>query len=186
MQPNNLQRLLRALVRQGLDVSYNNKTYSVGLSKNSYFSVAEALLPSGLLVEAGAGAPRHRLIHSAAKVRLTGVNCITLRQERRIEEAPAAYKSIQSVIDVQVSPFIYQKISVLTSLIATQLLFANSSITPVVLLNTSQPTVLTKQLNAEAANSLGQLQKLFSIFTTKNPKHPQEKNIPIRILITSS
>jgi tRNA-splicing ligase RtcB len=33
---------------------------------------------------------------------LTGVDCITLRQERRIEEAPAAYKPIQSVIDVQV------------------------------------------------------------------------------------
>ena len=33
---------------------------------------------------------------------LTGVDCITLRQERRIEEAPAAYKPIQSVIEVQV------------------------------------------------------------------------------------
>ena len=33
---------------------------------------------------------------------LTGVDCITLRQERRIEEAPAAYKPIDSVIDVQV------------------------------------------------------------------------------------
>ena len=32
---------------------------------------------------------------------LTGVDCITLREERRIEEAPAAYKPIQSVIDVQ-------------------------------------------------------------------------------------
>ena len=33
---------------------------------------------------------------------LTGVDCITLRQERRIEEAPVAYKPIDSVIDVQV------------------------------------------------------------------------------------
>ena len=33
---------------------------------------------------------------------LTGVDCITLREERRIEEAPAAYKPIQPVIDVQV------------------------------------------------------------------------------------
>ncbi|WP_138504802.1 RtcB family protein [Nostoc sp. PA-18-2419] len=39
---------------------------------------------------------------SEAQLGLTGVNCITLRQERRIEEAPAAYKPIQSVIDVQV------------------------------------------------------------------------------------
>ncbi|MEH1997551.1 MAG: RtcB family protein [Nostoc sp.] len=37
-----------------------------------------------------------------AELGLTGVDCITLRQERRIEEAPAAYKPIQSVIDVQV------------------------------------------------------------------------------------
>ena len=33
---------------------------------------------------------------------LIGVDCITWRQERRIEEAPAAYKPIQPVIDVQV------------------------------------------------------------------------------------
>ncbi|MGJ5630408.1 RtcB family protein [Nostoc sp. CALU 1950] len=39
---------------------------------------------------------------SEAELGLTGVDCITLRQERRIEEAPAAYKPIQSVINVQV------------------------------------------------------------------------------------
>lgn len=33
---------------------------------------------------------------------LTGVDCVTLREERRIEEAPAAYKPIQPVIDAQV------------------------------------------------------------------------------------
>ena len=33
---------------------------------------------------------------------LEGVECITLREERRKEEAPAAYKPIQPVIDVQV------------------------------------------------------------------------------------
>jgi len=33
---------------------------------------------------------------------LAGVDCITWREERRIEEAPAAYKPIQPVIDVQV------------------------------------------------------------------------------------
>jgi tRNA-splicing ligase RtcB (3'-phosphate/5'-hydroxy nucleic acid ligase) len=37
-----------------------------------------------------------------AALGLTGVDCITLREERRIEEAPAAYKPIQPVIDVQV------------------------------------------------------------------------------------
>ncbi|VEP11426.1 RNA-splicing ligase RtcB [Hyella patelloides LEGE 07179] len=33
---------------------------------------------------------------------LTGVDCVTLREERRLEEAPAAYKPIQPVIDAQV------------------------------------------------------------------------------------
>ena len=33
---------------------------------------------------------------------MTGVDCVTLREERRIEEAPAAYKPIQPVIDAQV------------------------------------------------------------------------------------
>jgi len=40
--------------------------------------------------------------HNEEDLGLTGVDCITLREERRIEEAPAAYKSIESVIDVQV------------------------------------------------------------------------------------
>lgn len=39
---------------------------------------------------------------SEAELGLTGIDCITLREERRIEEAPAAYKPIQSVIHVQV------------------------------------------------------------------------------------
>jgi len=34
---------------------------------------------------------------------LIGVDCITLREERRIEEAPAAYKPIQPVIEAQVA-----------------------------------------------------------------------------------
>ena len=36
------------------------------------------------------------------KLGLEGVECITMREERRIEEAPAAYKPIGSVIDAQV------------------------------------------------------------------------------------
>jgi tRNA-splicing ligase RtcB (3'-phosphate/5'-hydroxy nucleic acid ligase) len=39
---------------------------------------------------------------SEAALGLTGVDCITLRSERRIEEAPAAYKPIAPVIDTQV------------------------------------------------------------------------------------
>ena len=58
MQPNSLnkklQRLLRALSRQGLDVTYNNSTYSVRLSNNTSALVAEVLLPEGFPVEAKA------------------------------------------------------------------------------------------------------------------------------------
>lgn len=47
-----------------------------------------------------------RAIKSADHARalgLEGVECITLREERRVEEAPSAYKPIQPVIDAQVS-----------------------------------------------------------------------------------
>ncbi|MBW4617254.1 MAG: RtcB family protein [Desmonostoc vinosum HA7617-LM4] len=58
----------------------------------------------------GAGRARSRFelnrrgaLQTEAELGLTGVDCITLRKERRIEEAPAAYKPIESVIDVQVN-----------------------------------------------------------------------------------
>ena len=54
MQPKNLKRLLRALSRQGLDVTYNNSTYSVRLKKNYSAIVSEVLLPEGFPVEAKA------------------------------------------------------------------------------------------------------------------------------------
>jgi tRNA-splicing ligase RtcB (3'-phosphate/5'-hydroxy nucleic acid ligase) len=54
MQPKNLKRLLQALARQGLDVSYNNKTYSIRLSNTPDAPVAEVLLPQGFPVEAKA------------------------------------------------------------------------------------------------------------------------------------
>ena len=54
MQPKNLKRLLRALSRQGLDVTYNNSIYSVRLSNNTSAPVAEVLLPEGFPVEAKA------------------------------------------------------------------------------------------------------------------------------------
>lgn len=52
MQPKNLQRLLRALARQGLDVSYNHSTYSIRLVNATDAPVAEVLLPEGFAVEA--------------------------------------------------------------------------------------------------------------------------------------
>ncbi|MDY7015155.1 MAG: RtcB family protein, partial [Cyanobacteriota bacterium] len=36
------------------------------------------------------------------KLGLTGVDCIALREERRIEEAPAAYKPIQAIVEAQI------------------------------------------------------------------------------------
>jgi tRNA-splicing ligase RtcB len=56
----------------------------------------------------GAGRARSRFTmtnhadHDESALGLTGVDCITLREERRIEEAPAAYKPIGPVIDCQV------------------------------------------------------------------------------------
>ena len=46
---------------------------------------------------------RKGAIKSEASLGLTGINCITLKEERRIEEAPAAYKPIQPIIEAQVS-----------------------------------------------------------------------------------
>jgi tRNA-splicing ligase RtcB (3'-phosphate/5'-hydroxy nucleic acid ligase) len=54
MQPKNLNRLLRALSRQGLDVNYENQTYSVRLSNSPDAPMAEVLLPEGFPVEAKA------------------------------------------------------------------------------------------------------------------------------------
>ena len=42
---------------------------------------------------------------------LDGVDCITLREERRIEEAPSAYKDIKPVIDSQVDAGILSKVA---------------------------------------------------------------------------
>ncbi len=53
-QPKNLTRLLRALAREGLDVSYENNTYSVRLKDSPDTPAAEVLLPEGFPVEAKA------------------------------------------------------------------------------------------------------------------------------------
>ena len=48
---------------------------------------------------------------------LEGVECITLREERRIEEAPAAYKPIQPVIESQVQAGIVSVVARMTPLL---------------------------------------------------------------------
>jgi len=51
----------------------------------------------------GAGrATRRQKMRGKQGLHLEGVECITLREERRIEEAPSSYKPIQSVIEAQV------------------------------------------------------------------------------------
>lgn len=61
------------------------------------------------LSSASHGAGRQLSRHAVSRkqrlgedIGLGGVCCITLKEERRVEEAPAAYKPIQPVIDVQV------------------------------------------------------------------------------------
>jgi tRNA-splicing ligase RtcB (3'-phosphate/5'-hydroxy nucleic acid ligase) len=54
MQPNNILRLLRALARQGLEVQYNEQTYSVRWANTPEAPVAEVLLPENFPVEAKA------------------------------------------------------------------------------------------------------------------------------------
>ncbi len=51
MQPNNILRLLRALARQGLDVKYNDRSYSVRWANLSDAPIAEVLLPHNFPVE---------------------------------------------------------------------------------------------------------------------------------------
>ncbi len=48
---------------------------------------------------------------------LAGVDCITLREERRIEEAPAAYKPIGPVVDAQVRAGIVREVARLAPLL---------------------------------------------------------------------
>jgi tRNA-splicing ligase RtcB (3'-phosphate/5'-hydroxy nucleic acid ligase) len=54
MQPNNISRLLRALARQGLDVNYDNRVYTVRWSNSPDAPIAEVLLPADFPVEAKA------------------------------------------------------------------------------------------------------------------------------------
>jgi len=53
-QPKNLKRLLQALAKKGLDVNYNDRTYSVRLNDSPDAPTAEILLPEGFPVEAKA------------------------------------------------------------------------------------------------------------------------------------
>lgn len=72
----------------------------------------------------GAGRARSRFSlsrggadQSEAALGLKGVDCITLRSERRVEEAPAAYKPIRPVVDSQVKAGIVREVARLAPLL---------------------------------------------------------------------
>lgn len=72
----------------------------------------------------GAGRARSRFSlaragadQSEAALGLKGVDCISLREERRVEEAPVAYKPIRPVVDSQVEAGIVREVARLTPLL---------------------------------------------------------------------
>jgi tRNA-splicing ligase RtcB (3'-phosphate/5'-hydroxy nucleic acid ligase) len=73
------------LMGQGNDHLLNSASHGAGRSKSRFE-----------MTRAGAD-------HQEEAMGLTGVDCVALRSERRLEEAPAAYKPIQPVIDAQVA-----------------------------------------------------------------------------------
>lgn len=101
----------RWIVRKGACPAYPQQPVIIPGSMGSPSYLLVGLGNSKFLSSAshGAGRAKSRFSMSRqgacrdeASLGLTGVDCITLREERRIEEAPAAYKPIQPVIDAQV------------------------------------------------------------------------------------
>ena len=101
----------RWIVRKGACSAYPQQPVIIPGSMGSPSYLLKGLGNSKFLASAshGAGRAKSRFSMSRqgacrdeASLGLTGVDCITLREERRIEEAPAAYKPIQPVIEAQV------------------------------------------------------------------------------------
>ncbi len=51
------------------------------------------------------------------KLGLEGVECVTLSEERLVEEAPAAYKPITPVVDAQVKAGMVRQVAVMRPLL---------------------------------------------------------------------
>ncbi|MEO0843168.1 MAG: RtcB family protein, partial [Cyanobacteria bacterium J06643_5] len=99
------------ITRKGACPANNGQAVIIpgSMGASSYLCVGKGNHKFANSASHGAGRLRSRFDISRGGAReteeelgLTGVDCITLREERRIEEAPAAYKPIDSVIDVQV------------------------------------------------------------------------------------
>ena len=66
----------------------------------------------------GAGRAKNRFSMTRGKIDetalgLNGIDCITPRAERRIEEAPAAYKDVTRVIDAQVQAGVINVVAIM-------------------------------------------------------------------------
>lgn len=72
MQPKNMQRLMRALSRECLDIQFNSNTYSVRLQDEPDAPIAEVLMPSDFVVEAKA----FKQLANLAAVRHPGGGCV--------------------------------------------------------------------------------------------------------------
>lgn len=99
------------VTRKGACPAFENQPVIIpgSMGANSYLCVGKSNPKFLNSASHGAGRQRSRFeltrqgaSYTEQELGLTGVDCITLREERRIEEAPVAYKPIQSVIDVQV------------------------------------------------------------------------------------
>lgn len=108
---NRKSKINQWVTRKGACPAYEGQPVIIPGSMGDYSYLCDGKGNDDFLNSASHGAGRLRsrfeltrqgAAYSEEELGLTGVDCITLREERRIEEAPAAYKAIQSVIDVQV------------------------------------------------------------------------------------
>ncbi|MBU8894256.1 RtcB family protein [Corallococcus sp. H22C18031201] len=94
------------------------------MGATSYLMVGRGNAPALESASHGAGRARSRFEmarggadHSESALGLTGVDCISLRAERRVEEAPAAYKPIGPVVASQVEADIVGEVARLRPLL---------------------------------------------------------------------
>jgi tRNA-splicing ligase RtcB len=99
--------------RKGACAAFNNLSIIQGsMGSPSYVCVGSNNADRLYSASHGAGRASARVDMKRVEILgLEGIDCVTLREERRIEEAPAAYKPIQSVIDSQVNAGVIRKVA---------------------------------------------------------------------------
>lgn len=112
--PHNLTRKEEGhfVVRKGACPAHKGQPVIIpgSMGASSYLGIGRG--NEAYLSTASHGAGRARSRHEMGRVAdgdlgLEGIECITPRAERRVEEAPAAYKPIEPVIDVQVGAGVF-------------------------------------------------------------------------------